>query len=88
MSQAIRCLHSRQSNTRGYGPYGPFCHAIKCNVHLEIVKLMLKNISFNILISRSFNFGTVVGGLDILPQATMHFQLTVRRQIIKPFMMV
>ena len=25
--------------SRGYGPYGPFCPIIKCNVHLEIVTL-------------------------------------------------
>ena len=50
--------------TRGYGPFWPFCHAmfkIKCNVHLEIAKLMLKNISINVSFSRSFHFGTVVG---------------------------
>ena len=56
--------------TRGYGPYGPFCHKIfkiKCNVHLGIVKLMLKNVSINALYS--FYFGTLEGGLYILPQA-------------------
>ena len=44
---------------------------------------MLKNISINVLFSRSFKFGTVVGRLNISPQATMYFPLTVRRKIIK-----
>ena len=37
-----KCKYFR---TRGYGPHGPFCHTIfeiKCNIHLAIVKLMLR----------------------------------------------
>ena len=30
---------------------------------------MLKNVSINVLFSRSFNFGNVVGGLNFSPQA-------------------
>ena len=36
---------------------------IKCNVHLLIAKLMLKNVSINSLFKGSFRVRTVVGGL-------------------------
>ena len=67
----VLILHLQTNETRGYGPYGPFCHAIKCFVHLEIVMLMLKNVTISILSRRSFNLGIVVGRLNILPQASI-----------------
>ena len=55
-------INCKYLNTRGSGPYGPFCYTIKCNVHLEIVKWVLKNVLF----IRSFYFCTIVGVLSWL----------------------
>ena len=58
-------------------------HVIKCNVHLEIVKLTLKNLSINVLFSRTFNFGTLVGGSNFSPQADIKITKIEKNNIFK-----